>query len=94
MKTEKRARDFPRGILMICLDVTLACLILLVAGCKKKDETPTDKEPVVVSVISVSEGSIEDVLRFTGDVRARRDVRLLSQVGERIVDLRFDKATV
>jgi membrane fusion protein (multidrug efflux system) len=90
MKTEKQAHHCAPGILMIGLAVTLACLMLLINGCKKA-EAPADKDPVVVSVISVSEGPIEDVLRFTGDVRARRDVRLLSQVGERIVDLRFDK---
>ncbi|MFO7568296.1 MAG: efflux RND transporter periplasmic adaptor subunit [Smithellaceae bacterium] len=91
MNTKKHAQNPRRKVLVPFLAVTLACLMLFTTGCKKKDTVEGGQAPVVVSVLSVSPGSIEDVLRFTGDVRAIRDVRLLSQVGERIVDIRVDK---
>ena len=79
-----------RNLIFVFLTLGMIAGSLLLSGCRKKDEQ-TQQAPVVVSVITVEAGMMEDVLRFTGDVRARRDVRLLSQVGERIVALNVDK---
>lgn len=71
--------------------LVLACLIVVTTGCAKKDEGEPEGSPVAVYVMNVSTGPVEEVLRFTGDVRARRDVRVLSQVAERIVDITVDR---
>lgn len=76
---------------IIPFSIFLALMLPAFTGCKKKDEGNQEKAPVVVSALKVSTGPIENVLRFTGDIRARRDVRLLSQVGERIIALHADK---
>jgi membrane fusion protein, multidrug efflux system len=64
--------------------------ILTFVGCGT-GETQEDERAVVVNIALVETGEAENIVRFTGDVRAQRDIRLLSQVAERIVDLRADR---
>lgn len=71
------------------LSVFLASFLMFV-GCGT-GETQEDERTVVVNVALVETGDAENIARFTGDVRAQRDIRLLSQVAERIVDLRADR---
>jgi RND family efflux transporter MFP subunit len=67
----------------------IACSGLLV-GCGGNDTEGDAEVAVAVNVYRVSSGPIENLLRFTGDVRAQRDVRILSQVPNRIIDLRVE----
>jgi membrane fusion protein, multidrug efflux system len=64
--------------------------ILMLAGCGG-GETTEDDRTVVVNVALVETGDVENIARFTGDVRAQRDIRLLSQVAERIVEFSVDR---
>ena len=91
MSTKRLLFIFRHNRLSVTLAlVTAAFMLLSVGGCRKKEEQPPDAA-VLVSVKPVEEGPMEDVVRFTADVRARRDVRLVSQVGERIMALHADK---
>ena len=73
-----------------------ACLGL--AGCDKLEELRGDKKkekkkdpPVPVQVHAVIAGSIARTLRYNADVKAELQVRVYSQVPERIVSLRFEE---
>ncbi|MBN1381369.1 MAG: efflux RND transporter periplasmic adaptor subunit [Deltaproteobacteria bacterium] len=78
------------GILMLAVFI-MGCSVFAVTGCGKKEEAQTGKKPVVVNIMTVKTGTAENVLHFMGDVKARRDVRLLAQVAERIVAFKADK---
>ncbi|HQL00472.1 MAG TPA: efflux RND transporter periplasmic adaptor subunit [Smithellaceae bacterium] len=91
MNTERLLFISARKRLFAGLAVMLtAFLMISVGGCRAKEEK-AEEVAVLVSVMEVETGPMEDVLRFTADVRARRDVKLLSQVGERIIALHADK---
>jgi RND family efflux transporter MFP subunit len=70
--------------------LSIACSALLI-GCGGKDAQGDIEVAVAVNVYRVTSGPIENLLRFTGDVRAQRDVRILSQVPNRIVDFKVEK---
>ncbi|MBN1664132.1 MAG: efflux RND transporter periplasmic adaptor subunit [Deltaproteobacteria bacterium] len=89
---------FPRDIrtnrrINIIIAAVIACFLLTATACKKKEDVKSDPGPVIVHVSTVAAGTAENVLRFTGDVRAIRDIRLLSQVAEHIVDFKADKGS-
>ena len=70
----------------------LATLLLTVlTGCSDRDTLDDSRRAVVVNAMVVGTGEAEQVFRFTGDIRAQRDIRLLSQVAERIVEFRADR---
>lgn len=66
-------------------------LIAIFTGCTKDDSDNNSRRAAVINAMVVGTGDAEQVFRFTGDVRAQRDIRLLSQVAERIVEFRADK---
>jgi len=83
-------RGIYRGIYSILI-LMIACSAFAVAGCGKKEKPKPEKKAIAVNVMTVQAGTAENVLHFTGDVRAERDIRLLAQVAERIVAFKADK---
>jgi RND family efflux transporter MFP subunit len=77
--------------LHILLGVLVTLLLTMITGCSNKDTLDDSSRAVVVNAMIVGKGEAEQVFRFTGDVRAQRDIRLLSQVGERIIEFRADR---
>ena len=69
--------------------LTCAC-VLAFSGCDKfkgGDEEKKKDPPVPVQVHEVAASSIASTLRYNADIRAERQVRVFSQVPERIVSL-------
>jgi RND family efflux transporter MFP subunit len=73
------------GLLVILL------VPLFLSGCGEKEAHRDAETATVVNAYMVASSSIENTLRFTGDIRAQRDVRIFSQVPNRIVEFRVDK---
>jgi membrane fusion protein, multidrug efflux system len=78
-----------RSTIIAC--AVFALSIIISAGCGSGGAQDDDVRAIVVNAAIVGTGEAENILRFTGDVRAQRDIRLLSQVAERIVEFRADK---
>ncbi len=86
MTTNRTAR--PRALIL-----ALACALAL-GGCDKLKGKKKEKKkdpPVPVQVHEVAASSIARTLRYNADIRAELEVRVFSQVPERIVSLRFEE---
>ena len=70
------------------------CCALTWSGCDKLTGKKKEKKkdpPVPVQVMKVGSSSIASTLRYNADIRAELEVRVFSQVPERIVSLRFEE---
>lgn len=70
----------------------LICCSLWVTGCKgNKDDDSKKKEAISVQVFKVAGGSIARKLSYDADVKGELEVRVFSQVPERILSLKADE---
>ena len=54
------------------------------SGTESRDDGPP---PVIVRVQKVAKGDVKRILRYTGDIEAQVDIRIFSQIPDRIIRL-------
>ncbi len=70
----------------------LLCCSLIIMGCKDKDDDgAVKKDPISVQVFKVEGGSIARKLSYDADIKGELEVRVFSQVPERLLSLKVDE---